>query len=53
MFGFDGKRAVVVGGASGIGAATAEVLAQLGADVVVLDRAPVGNPDVQRDPAST
>jgi len=44
---FEGKRAVVVGGASGIGAATAEVLGQLGADVVVMDRAPVTNPDVK------
>jgi NAD(P)-dependent dehydrogenase (short-subunit alcohol dehydrogenase family) len=34
---FDGKRAVVVGGASGIGSATADVFGRLGADVVVLD----------------
>ena len=40
-FSFDGKRAMVVGGASGIGAATADVLSQLGADVVVLDIQPV------------
>jgi NAD(P)-dependent dehydrogenase (short-subunit alcohol dehydrogenase family) len=33
----DGRRAVVVGGASGIGAATVDVFHQLGAEVVVLD----------------
>jgi NAD(P)-dependent dehydrogenase (short-subunit alcohol dehydrogenase family) len=36
---FDGAHAVVVGGASGIGAAAAELLAELGAAVTVLDRA--------------
>jgi NAD(P)-dependent dehydrogenase (short-subunit alcohol dehydrogenase family) len=36
-FSYEGKRAAVVGGASGIGAATAELLGQLGADVIVLD----------------
>lgn len=40
-FRFDGKRAVVVGGATGMGAAAAEVVRDAGADVVVLDRAPV------------
>ena len=45
--GFDGKRALVVGGASGIGAATADVFGQLGADVVVMDRVPVTNSDVR------
>jgi NAD(P)-dependent dehydrogenase (short-subunit alcohol dehydrogenase family) len=40
-FTFDGKRAMVVGGASGIGAAAADVLSQLGAEVVVLDIQPV------------
>ncbi len=34
-----GKKAVVVGGASGFGRATAELLASRGADVAVLDRA--------------
>jgi NAD(P)-dependent dehydrogenase (short-subunit alcohol dehydrogenase family) len=40
-FRFDGKRAVVVGGATGMGAATAELVLDLGADVVVMDYAPV------------
>lgn len=40
-FRYDGKRAVVVGGATGMGAATARLVADLGADVVVLDRATV------------
>ena len=34
----DGRRAVVTGGASGIGAATAQHLAGLGAEVLLLDR---------------
>lgn len=37
----EGKRAVVTGAASGIGKATALVLAQLGAQVVIVDRAPM------------
>lgn len=37
-FGFEGKVAVVTGGAMGIGAATAETLSELGARVAVLDR---------------
>jgi NAD(P)-dependent dehydrogenase (short-subunit alcohol dehydrogenase family) len=37
-FRFDGKVAVVTGGASGIGAATTRVLAELGAHVGILDR---------------
>lgn len=40
---FDGAVAIVTGGASGIGAATAALLAQRGARVAVLDRSP--NPD--------
>jgi len=36
-----GKRALVTGAASGIGAATALVLAQLGAQVLIADRAPL------------
>ncbi len=40
-FRFDGKRAVVVGGATGMGAAAATLIRDLGADVVVLDYAPI------------
>lgn len=40
-FRYDGKRALVVGGATGMGAATAALVQQLGADVVVMDFAPV------------
>ena len=40
-FSYDGKRALVVGGATGMGAATAEVVRDGGAEVVVMDRAPV------------
>jgi NAD(P)-dependent dehydrogenase (short-subunit alcohol dehydrogenase family) len=40
-FRYDGKRAVVVGGASGMGAATAELVQDAGAEVVVMDFAEV------------
>ena len=40
-FRFDGKRALVVGGATGMGAAVAELAKDAGADVVVMDRAAV------------
>ena len=33
-----GKKVVVIGGASGMGRASAELLAERGADVAVLDR---------------
>ena len=36
-FRYDGKRALVVGGATGMGAAAAELLQSAGADVVVMD----------------
>jgi 3-oxoacyl-[acyl-carrier protein] reductase len=38
----EGRRALVTGAASGIGKATALALAQLGAEVVIIDRAPMG-----------
>jgi NAD(P)-dependent dehydrogenase (short-subunit alcohol dehydrogenase family) len=40
-FRFDGKRVLVVGGATGMGAAAAELALAGGADVVVMDYAPV------------
>jgi NAD(P)-dependent dehydrogenase (short-subunit alcohol dehydrogenase family) len=38
---YDGKRALVVGGATGMGAAAAELALDAGAEVLVMDRAPV------------
>lgn len=38
---YNGKRALVVGGATGMGAAAAKSAAELGAEVIVLDYAPV------------
>ena len=46
-FRYDGKRAVVVGGATGMGAATAELVQDLGAEVVVMDYADVTLPGVK------
>src|SRR4051794_4674905 len=46
-FRFDGKRAVVVGGATGMGAATAALVQDLGAEVVVMDHADVTIPGVR------
>jgi NAD(P)-dependent dehydrogenase (short-subunit alcohol dehydrogenase family) len=43
-FRFDGKRALVVGGATGMGAATAALVQDLGAEVVVMDHAEVTLP---------
>src|SRR5436305_3444860 len=43
-FRYDGKRALVVGGASGMGAATAELLQDAGAEVLVMDYADVTLP---------
>ena len=40
-FRFDGRRVLVVGGATGMGAAAAELALELGADAVVMDRAEV------------
>jgi NAD(P)-dependent dehydrogenase (short-subunit alcohol dehydrogenase family) len=46
-FRYDGKRALVVGGATGMGAATAELARDAGAEVVVMDRAEVSLPGVK------
>src|SRR6185503_16847213 len=43
-FRYDGRRALVVGGASGMGAAAAELLLSAGAEVVVMDHAAVSLP---------
>jgi NAD(P)-dependent dehydrogenase (short-subunit alcohol dehydrogenase family) len=40
-FRYDGKRVLVVGGATGMGAAAAKTVAELGADVIVMDVAPI------------
>lgn len=40
MISFKGKHAIVTGGANGIGGATAQLLAELGARVAVFDREP-------------
>jgi len=45
-FGYKGKRALVVGGASGMGAATVDVLLDAGAEVTMMDRAEVSKPGV-------
>ena len=44
---YEGKRAVIVGGATGMGAATAALVQELGAEVVVMDFAPVTLPRVK------
>src|SRR5438128_10836689 len=44
---YDGKRVLVVGGSSGMGAATAELVQQAGAEVVVMDFADVTLPGVK------
>ena len=46
-FRYDGKRALVVGGASGMGAATAELVQDAGAEVVVMDFAEITLPSVK------
>ena len=43
-FDYKGKRTLVVGGSSGMGAATARLLAEFGAEVAVADYAPVSFP---------
>src|ERR1700693_645453 len=58
QFRYDDKRVLVVGGATGMGAAAAQMAKELGAEVVVLDYAPVSYPVDRalpvdlRDPAS-
>src|SRR5436309_8976058 len=46
-FNYKGKRALVVGGATGMGAATAELVQDAGAEVVVMDRAEITLPGVK------
>src|SRR3954471_19294902 len=43
-FRYDGRRVLVVGGATGMGAAVAQTVIALGGEVVVMDYAPVGYP---------
>jgi NAD(P)-dependent dehydrogenase (short-subunit alcohol dehydrogenase family) len=45
-FRFDGKRVLVVGGATGMGAAVAELVQDAGAETVVMDFAPIDKPGV-------
>ncbi|HEY8547580.1 MAG TPA: SDR family oxidoreductase [Acidimicrobiales bacterium] len=55
-FRYDGKRALVVGGATGMGAAVAELVQDAGAEVIVMDRAEItlaGVKAVQLDLADT
>lgn len=49
-YGYHGKRALVVGGASGMGAATVDVLLDAGAEVAVMDRAEVTRDGVSFHP---
>lgn len=46
-FRYDGKRALVVGGATGMGAATAALVQDLGGEVVVMDHVDVDLPGVK------
>jgi NAD(P)-dependent dehydrogenase (short-subunit alcohol dehydrogenase family) len=45
-FGYRGKRVLVVGAATGMGAATTDVLADAGAEIVAMDRAEIARDDV-------
>ena len=53
LFNLDGRVALVIGGASGIGQAAAEALAAFGARVVVGDIAPAGADAIHVDVTST
>ncbi len=44
LFKYDGKRALVIGGATGMGAATARRVAELGGEVIVMDVADITYP---------
>jgi NAD(P)-dependent dehydrogenase (short-subunit alcohol dehydrogenase family) len=44
LFKYDGKRALVIGGATGMGAATAQRVAELGGEVIVMDVAEITYP---------
>lgn len=46
-FRYEGKRALVVGGATGMGAATAQLVQNAGAELVVMDYADVTLPNAQ------
>jgi NAD(P)-dependent dehydrogenase (short-subunit alcohol dehydrogenase family) len=46
-YSYKGKRALVVGGATGMGAAVAELVLDAGAEVVVMDRAEITVPGVK------
>jgi NAD(P)-dependent dehydrogenase (short-subunit alcohol dehydrogenase family) len=45
-FGYEGKTALVVGGATGMGAGVVELVRQAGGEVIVMDRADVERDDV-------
>lgn len=47
-FRYDGKRVLVVGGATGMGAATAELVKDAGAEVVVMDYADIAHEGVTK-----
>jgi NAD(P)-dependent dehydrogenase (short-subunit alcohol dehydrogenase family) len=51
-FRYDGKRVLVVGGATGMGAATAELAQDAGAEVVVMDRAEIRQQGVKAIPVN-
>ncbi|MBM4383625.1 MAG: SDR family oxidoreductase [Deltaproteobacteria bacterium] len=46
-FRYDGKRALIVGAATGMGAATARAVTELGGEVIALDVAPISYPAKQ------